>query len=180
MYKKLFCIFLCFGILFFSYIEPYSLDKPSIQQEISVSEVKLENNIIKIGQKQLLFFSIKNLSNNSIKKINIKLETTFAVDNESFIIEELKPDEEYNEETYFYVLNNKFEKKIKFIITYTDLNGNLKLYEYYDKLDIKVDVMDQYFKLIPFLWLFLIFSIIFFISYKKIKSIKSKKIPPKC
>lgn len=184
MNKKLLIVFLCLTILFVQYIQLHSLSAIDSKEDVHIFNVETKNNITKIGEKQELFFSIKNSSEYSVKKINIKLESSFTVDSENFIIDELKPNEEYSETTFFYILDNSSEKKIKFIVTYTDINNDLKKCEFDNKIDIKVDMMDQYSKIIPFVCLFFIFWCMFGISYKLIIEYRKKhlkedeEIPP--
>ena len=185
MNKKLLIVFLCSVILYVGCVQsPHSLNSSGLKEELHILNVESQNNVTKIGEKQELLFSIKNLTYYTIKNINIKLESTFTTDNENFSIDELKPNEECHEKTSFYILDNIGEKKIKFVITYVDINNDLKICEYYDKIDIQINMTDQYLKMIPFIWLFFIFLGMFIVSYKIIieyrkKHLKDKdEIPP--
>ncbi|MCL2320837.1 MAG: hypothetical protein FWC47_01875 [Oscillospiraceae bacterium] len=175
MYKKL-IIIVIFLILFFKFVQTYSINKTNLNQDLTVVFINKQNIVAKIGEKEQLSFTIKNLTNYTIKKINIKIESTFTVDDENFMLDELKPNEEHNEMTSFYILNNTNEKKINFIVTYTDLNGNFKKSDFTYNLEIKVDMLDQYLKLVPYGCLFLIFSLTFIISYRVIVNYRKSNL----
>ncbi len=146
-----------------------------IQQypEIDIFDIKPEKDIVKIGEKYKLEFTIKNLTNDPMEDVNVKLEPTFAVDSTNFTIDELKANNEFTKKTFFYVLDSTSQKKINFIIEYKNIYGDTIVYENSKAVDIHLDLMDQYTKFVPFIVLFFVFSLIFILIYKSVP--KSRK-----